>query len=569
MRAVLALILFSLFVGNDKVADFALDDTAGKRHTLYEHKDAKAVVLVFLGAECPMSQRYPPRLTDLHAKYKDVVFYGVDSNLECPTPLPKLPFPILLDRHQEIADRLQVSTIPCAIVIDSKWEIRYRGRIDDHKSEDLVRNRYLRDAIDAVLAGAEVKVKSTEAVGCSIQRKRAESSSAVTYSNRIAKLLNENCASCHRPGQVAPFSLLSYEDAKRWSVDLADAAKDKRMPPWRATNHGTFRGERVLSEPDIAALQTWADAGAPLGNPKEVPETPKFPDGWMLGTPDLVLTCEEYEVPAKGDDEYRCFVLPTNLPEDVWISAVEMRPGNMNVLHHIIGYVDSSGQADKNDADDPQPGYRSSGTGPGFIPSGDMGGWAPGNFPYALPDGVGRLLKKGSRIVLEIHYHKNGRKEKDRTQVGLHFAKKKIEKRLRWLELINWSFRIEAGAKRHKVVARHTVSEDLHAHFIIPHMHLIGREITVEAEFPDKTKKVLIRIDDWDFNWQDTYTFREPVALPKGTKLVATAYYDNSEENVNNPNRPPKTVTWGEQTTDEMNITFVGYTRDRENLEDE
>lgn len=560
MRAVLILLLF---LGNDKVSDFALDDTAGKRHTLYQHKNAKAVVLVFLGAECPMSNRYPPRLAELHARYKDVVFYGVDSNVECPTPLPKLPFPILLDRNQDLADRLKVATIPCAIVIDSSWEIRYRGRIDDHKAEDLVRNRYLRDAIDAVVAGTEVKVKETEAVGCTIQRKRAETSSDVTYANRIAKILNTNCVACHRPGQVAPFSLVNYEDAKRWAIDLADAAKDKRMPPWKPSNHGMFRGERVLTDDEIAALATWAEAGAPLGDPKQVPEPPKFAEGWMMGTPDLILTAEEYEVPATGDDEYRCFVLPTDLDEDKWISAVEMRPGNLNVVHHIIGYVDTSGRSAKLDAEDEKPGYKSSGTGPGFLPSGDMGGWAPGNFPYALPDGVGRLLKKGSRVVLEIHYHKNGRREKDRTQVGLYFAKKPVEKRLRWLELINWSFRIEPGAKRHKVVARHTVAQDIHAYFIMPHMHLIGREITVEAEFPDQSKKVLIKIPDWDFNWQDTYTFQEPIALPKGTKLVATAYYDNSEDNFNNPNRPPKVVTWGEQTTDEMNITFLGYTEDK------
>lgn len=560
----------------EKVDDFTLEDTQGRKHTLYEHKDARAVVLVFLGVECPMANRYTARLIELHRSYgaKGIVFFGVNSNgLESVEAIVRhalesqYPFPILLDREQKLADRLKVEVTPSAVLIDPAWEVRYRGRIDDHKTEELLKHSYLRDAIDAVLAGGAPAVTATEAVGCRIQRKReADERAPVTYSSHVANLLYRNCVTCHRPGQIAPFSLLKFEDAQRWAPDLLEAARDRRMPPWKPVNHGVFRDERILTEEEIDLLAKWVDAGAPRGDTAKDPAPPKFSEGWMLGEPDLVLEAEEYEVSADGDDEYRCFVLPTNFPQDRWVSALEIRPGNFNVVHHVLGYVDLSGQAEKLDRKDPKPGYKGSGSSPGFIPEEGMGGWAPGNIPYALPDGIGRLLPKGGRVVLEVHYHKNGRVEKDRTRIGLRFARTPIRKRLAWIELINFWFAIPAGAKRHKVTAQETIEEDIHAYSVAPHMHLIGREIRIEAELPDRTRKTLIDIPDWDFNWQDTYHFREPIPLPKGTKLHLTAVYDNSETNPNNPNRPPKKVTWGEQTTDEMCIGFLGYTRDVEDL---
>ena len=306
---------------------------------------------------------------------------------------------------------------------------------------------------------------------------------------------------------------------------------------------------------------------APLGDPARVPPPPSFAaTGWRFGEPDLVLTADAYEVSARGPDEYRCFVLPTDLTEDRWVVGVEHRPGNRRVVHHLIAYVDAHGTAKALDARDPEPGYRSKGTGPGFLPSGEMGGWAPGVQPEQLPPGVGRRLAKGASVVLEVHYHKNGRPETDRSSLGLYFAKEPIKKQWRWFELVNPMFSIPAGAKAHPVKQRRVVPRDATAYAVMPHMHLLGAEITVTASLPDGTTRRLVHIPAWDFNWQDIYFFAEPVKLPKGTVVDLRCVYDNSADNPNNPNSPPKPVRWGEQTTDEMALAFVSITWDAEDL---
>jgi peroxiredoxin len=562
----------------DKAPDFTLHDPAGKAHTLYGLKDPKAVVLVFLGIECPMVAKYGPRLNALHEAWasKGVAFLGLHSNAgetaEAVAAHAKhagYPFPVLLDPQRKAAVGLKVDTTPTAIVLDPGFFVRYRGAIDDHKSEDRVKNRYLADAITSVVAGRDVAVPETVATGCAIQRQPEPSvDSQVTYSGQVAEILNRRCVACHRPGQVAPFSLTTYEQAARWSRDIKRAAVAKSMPPWLPSNHGAFRDERWLTDAEIQTLARWSETGAPLGDRAKIPAPPAFKEGWVFGEPDLVLTGPEYDVPASGPDEYRCFVLPTDLPEDRWVSAVEVRPSNMRVVHHIIAYVDTTGLAEKLDAGDPKPGYQSQGTGPGFLPSGEMSGWAPGVTPYQLPEGVGRLLRKGARIVLEVHYHKSGRVEKDRATIGLHFSKKPVRHPLRWITPMNAGFVLKPGEKRNKVVAQARLKANVKAISIFPHMHLLGREMTAEAVFPDETRKTLIHVPAWDFNWQDTYHFKEPVPLPAGTKIVVTAYYDNSAENPDNPHNPPKTVRWGEQTTDEMCIVFLSYIRDEESGKD-
>ncbi|HKS16096.1 MAG TPA: redoxin domain-containing protein [Planctomycetota bacterium] len=572
-----ALVLAVLCVGasaprNEKAQDFTLNDPAGKAHTLYGLKDSKATVLVFLGIECPMVARYGARLADLHAAWapKGVSFLGIHSNagetaeaVAAHAKRSGYSFPVLLDPRRKTADGLKVDITPTAVVLDAAFFVKYRGAIDDHKSEDRVKSRYLSDAIASVVEGRDVAVAETTPVGCAIQRRaEAAADGDVTYAGQVADILNRRCVTCHRAGQVAPFSLTTYEQASRWSRDIKRATKAKTMPPWMPANHGEFRDERWLSDAEIDTLARWCDTGAPLGDKAKVPTPPKFPEGWMLGEPDLVLTGPDYEVGPTGPDEYRCYVLPTDLPEDRWVSAVEVRPGNMRIVHHIIAYVDTSGLSEKLDADDAKPGYRSQGTGPGFIPSGEMSGWAPGVTPYALPEGVGRQLRKGARIVLEVHYHKNGRVEKDRATIGLHFSKKPVRQPLRWITPMNAMFVLKPGEKRIKVTASQSFKRDVKAISIFPHMHLLGREMTAEALLPDGTRKTLIHVPAYDFNWQDTYHFKEPIPLPAGTKIEVTAYYDNSADNPDNPHNPPKAVRWGEQTTDEMCILFLSYIRD-------
>src|SRR6185436_7958557 len=251
------------------------------------------------------------------------------------------------------------------------------------------------------------------------------------------------------------------------------------------------------------------------------------------GQPDYVFKAEAgYELKAKGRDEYRCYVLQNPFNEDKWVTGIEYKPGNPRSVHHIIGYLDLGGGSEKKDAADPLPGYRSDGSGPGIFPSGSLSGWAPGNQPRMLREGAARLLRKGERLVLETHYHKTGRVEKDEgAQVALYFAKQPVKQQLHVFTLINENVNIPPGAEDHKMNALWVVPAPLRAFDVMPHMHLIGRSISVVARFPDGTSKDLVVIKDWDFNWQETYQFKAPLALPRGTRVRLEAHYDNSQNN--------------------------------------
>jgi peroxiredoxin len=563
----------------DAAPDFTLADLSGKAVTLSSLRGKKAVVLVFAGIECPRSTAAEARLSDLAKKYEPqgVAFYVINSNwsetVEAITERVKrvgFPLPVLKDPENKVADLFKVEVQPTALVLDGELRIRYRGLIDDHKTEELVKHAYLRDALDAVVAGSAPATAETRSVGCAIQRiSTRPSSAAVTYAKDVAPILNRNCVTCHRQGQVAPFSLESYEKAKAWSQEIMNTTKQRSMPPWKPTsNHGMYYNERLLSDPELAVLEKWHQGGAPEGDPKDAPPTPKFSDAWMMGKPDAVLKAEGgFELKAKGRDEYRCYVIQNPFDEDKWVTGVEYHPGNLRAVHHIIGYLDLSGLSEKKDAADPLPGYKSDGSGPGILPSGSLAGWAPGNQPRMLPEGTARLLRKGERLVLETHYHKTGRPEVDEgAQVALYFAKEPVKRQLHVHMIINPLVNIPAGAEDHKMTALWTVPQNVHALDVMPHMHLIGRTISVIATLPDGSTQDLVAIKDWDFNWQETYQFKEPLALPRGAKVRVEAHYDNSSNNPNNPSNPPKNVRWGEQTTDEMCIAFVAFTIDRQDL---
>lgn len=391
--------------------------------------------------------------------------------------------------------------------------------------------------------------------------------SAPTWSRDIAPIMFNNCASCHRPGEVAPFPLLSYADAKKHARQIALVTQTRFMPPWKAVpGHGDFTDENRLSDAQLATIQKWVEAGAPEGDPKAAPSAPQFKPGWQLGEPDAVLQAEEdFALAADGDDVYRCFVVPTSYSEDRYISAMEVRPGNRGVVHHVIAYIDTRGAARRRDEADPGPGYTSFG-GPGFVPAGTLGGWAPGNAPHHLPAGTGILLPKGADVVLQVHYHKSGKAETDRTRVGVHFTEGPVDKRVRFLMVINPFLRIPAGDASHLVRAERTLPADITVLAVMPHMHLLGREMTVTAKLPEGDEKKMVKVEDWDFNWQMSYTFKEPLKLPKGSRIDVEARYDNSTNNPRNPSNPPRDVTWGEQTTDEMCIAFMPYTVDAEHL---
>jgi hypothetical protein len=323
------------------------------------------------------------------------------------------------------------------------------------------------------------------------------------------------------------------------------------------------------SATEIASIRDWVAAGAPEGDPNDLPPARQWPETWALGAPDVVLAPERsFEVPSSDRDLYHCFVIPTRFAEDRYLSAVEFAPGNRQIVHHVLTYLDTTGASAALDQADPGSGYTCFG-GPGFAPTGGIGGWAPGARPEVDPDGVGVLLPAGARVVMQVHYHnRRPGAESDRTKIGLHFATKPVNKRARWIPVLTPTFLIPAEAPRHEVRAAYVIplGRDLHAIGISPHMHLLGREMKVTATSPDGTVQPLIYIDDWDFHWQGIYTFARPVPLPAGTRIDVEAVYDNSSANRRNPSAPPRDVKWGEETTDEMCIAFVRVTVDAEQL---
>lgn len=400
--------------------------------------------------------------------------------------------------------------------------------------------------------------------------------SQATFTNQVVRILQNNCQVCHHPGDIAPFPLMTYEEAKLRAPLIKEVTEKRYMPPWKPVEGcGEFKNSRRMSDGDVATLAQWVDAGAPEGDPADMPTPRQFPDRWSLGQPDAVLDLgTDYLPDPAGSDVYRCFSIPTNFAEDRWIGSVDVKPGNRAIVHHVLLFVDRTGQSAQLDANDPGPGYTCFG-GPGFSPastqdSGEfvLGGWAPGAAPQVLPEGVAARVPAGARIVLQVHYKPNGHPETDRTQVGLYFPTQPVRKQYRTLPIANRGFLIPAGAEHHKVTATLKLPAylDVHAVSMSPHMHLLGREMKVEAESPDGSTRCLIDIDNWDFHWQGGYQYKEALPVPGGTTIRVTAYYDNSANNPENPNSPPKDVRWGERTTDEMCLLFVGFTADLENL---
>jgi mono/diheme cytochrome c family protein/thiol-disulfide isomerase/thioredoxin len=540
-----------------------------------------ATVLVFYSSECPISNAYSPTLQELMGKYrqKPVDWVGIcvdpdlsDSEVKTHSRDFKLDFRIARDPLGSFARKIGATVTPEAFVLDDKGQVRYHGRIDDQFVARRVRNASpsgseLRDAIASVLNGKEVAIAHVAAVGCPIPEAPA-AVAAPTYTKDVASILQQNCQECHRRGQVGPFSLETYEQARKRAADIATVAEDRAMPPWKASPHVgvKFKDTRVLSDKDIATIVAWSKAGAPEGNPRDLPPPPKFADDWQLGTPDLIVdTGTDFQVPATGGDIYRCFVVPTKLDKDEYVTAIEYRPGNRRVVHHLLTYVDVSGEARKRDQADPGPGY-SCFSGPGEPIHGDLGGWAPGIQPSGLPEGIGRSLPRGGDIIVQVHYHPNGKAETDRTRIGLHFARKPIRQTLHWAAAADLGMELPAGNANVEIKAAWPIPVDLVAHAVTPHMHLLGHDISMSIKFPDGHEQDLIKIDDWDFNWQYSYFFEKPLELPKGSVLNVVAHYNNSDSNPRNPNKPPKLVKWGEATTDEMCVGFIAVTKKGQDL---
>ncbi|HTQ57159.1 MAG TPA: hypothetical protein VMI94_21970 [Bryobacteraceae bacterium] len=382
--------------------------------------------------------------------------------------------------------------------------------------------------------------------------------STPTFNKDIAPILYHNCATCHRPGQVAPFSLLTYQDAGKRADLIATITEKRVMPPWKPEpGYGVFANERRLSDQQIAMIRAWAKAGAPEGDARDKPAVPAFADSWEGRAPDKVLTMSHaYEVAADGPDQYRCFVMPLGVDHDVYLSGLEFRPGNRRVVHHALVFADATGTARRLAAGSPDGGYTCFG-GPKFPPAGLMGGWAPGASPPPESPALSQLIRQGTDIVVQIHYHPSGKTEKDQSSLGLRFSGPPTEGRA-GIILSSHRIDIPAGAAHYVVKTGVDLPRAVDIFGITPHAHYLGKEMKVTATLPGGAVMPLIWIKDWDFNWQGQYRYKDPVHLPKGTHIALEYTYDNSDENPRNPSHPPVRVTWGEETRNEMAVLFLG-----------
>jgi len=385
---------------------------------------------------------------------------------------------------------------------------------------------------------------------------------AVTFSEDVAPIVYANCVSCHRPGEAAPFSLITYEDVSKRAKLIAKVTESRQMPPWHAAHgYGEFADERGLTDAQIATIREWVAADMPKGSAAKMPALPTFTEGWQLGTPDLVLEMPEaFAVPAGGPDIYRNFVLPAGLDEDKWVRAVEFRPGTRKVVHHSVIHYVRGGSAAKIVSKDGKPGFGGAmpaGFIPAFAPAGEIGVWAVGTTPHVLPDGLAVPLPKGSDLVLQLHLHPTGKPETERAKIGLYFASAPPTRRIRELGVLGFfgllaGIDIPPGEKNFSIKGSLTLPADMRVLSVMAHAHYLGKEFKATATLPDGSTRPMLWIRDWDFNWQDRYFYKEPVALPRGTRIDVTVSYDNSADNPRNPCSPPVRVQWGLQSTDEM-----------------
>jgi len=543
-----------------KITDFTARNYNGKESSLKDLAESKVVVVAFLGVECPLAKLYAPRLAALEQEFagKGVAFIGIDSNRQDAVAEiahyareHKLSFPILKDAGNTIADQFAAARTPEVFVLDANRVVKYYGRIDDQYGfqeagvqfqRDEPKRRDLAIAVEEVLAGKPVSQSLTAVQGCLIGRVREPvANSDVTYANQISRILNAKCVECHRPGQIAPFPLTSYEETVGWSDMIREVTSDRRMPPWHADPAvGHFSNDVRLTDEELSLIDRWVKNGAPEGDSKQLPEPPKFTTGWQIGEPDQIISMREegFDVPAEGTVDYQRFVIDPGWEEDKWIKSIECKPGNPAVVHHIIIYI-------------VPPGVPPTGRA-GRLQTNWLAAFAPGLRQEALADGLGRYVQKGSKLIFECHYTPNGVAQNDRSVAGFIFADPAtVKKEVAVQNAGNFTFKIPPNEANFEVESEFVFRQNAVLLTVSPHMHVRGKDFRYDLIYPDGKTETILWVPHYDFGWQTTYRLTEPKIIPRGTKMHCVAHFDNSEDNFANPD-PSSEVTFGEQTWEEM-----------------
>lgn len=545
--------LFALLVVSSQVSG-ALDVTPSELRSLLKgNVGSKGTVVLFIGASCPVANKYIPRLNELRETWvkQGIAFVAFNSNAHesaVEVALHKKKFEISFDVYHDanhvVADLFQAEITPEAFLLSRSGDIVYRGRIDDqHRvgaSTFEARSEDLKNAIEAVIAGEDVPVALTKAVGCTIARDYTNPVE-LTYAKDIAAIMNDKCLVCHRPNAVAEF--FPWDDPET-VVAMAEMIKEvvvtNRMPPWHADPaYGEFSNNRSLTEEQKEALVAWVDMGAPMGDEDAIPPAPEFPDGeWSIGTPDKVIELpEEVTVPADGVVNYMYFKVPGTHEEDLYVERVECLPGSAAVHHIILYFIPPGGDSDNRRM---------------------VGGSAPGDLASILPHGLAKRIPKGSTFLFEMHYTPIGREVTDRSKVGLVFSEHPDPVPVYTHPLGYQRFEIPAGDPNYREEVHFEVVQDITALSFMPHMHVRGKAFEYRVKWPDGTLETVLNVPDYDFNWQSVYRYREPLKIPVGSEIHCIAHWDNSEDNPYNPN-PDKVVRFGEQTWDEMMFGFMDF----------
>ena len=531
------------------VDNFMLLDHMGVAHELYYYDDAAAIVIMIHGNGCPIVRNSLSDYQTLDKQYKskNVRFFLLNSNLQDDRASIaeeaqewSIELPILDDDDQLVGESLALTRTAEVLVIDpSSRQLIYRGPLNDRVSyelqKDAAQNHYLQNALNAHLANNPVPAAPHPAKGCLINFSDSASAEDISYVDDVAPILIDGCIDCHREGGIAPWSMSSYAMVQGFAPMIREVIRVKRMPPWHADPAvGYWREDRSLSIADRRTLVHWIEAGAPRGEGEDpLVKIPPADDGWLLGEPDLVLNVPAFGVPANGVVEYQFPSIDNPMDKDVWVNAVLVKPGNVKVLHHMFVGFSNGNRPDA------------------AVTDNFLGAWSPGAKLKRMDDGTAVLLPKDAKITFEMHYTPYGKATIDRTQVALYFADEPPKKILRYSEVLNHHLLIPAGARNYLDQAYFEFERDAHIYKLVPHSHYRGKSSQFFLQYPSGQKTLLLSVPNYDFNWQTTYSYTEPLAVPAGSRLIYQTTFDNSEHNDNNPD-PGRPVSWGLQSADEM-----------------
>ena len=534
----------------------------------------KALVLFFMEPQCPVCQNYIRSIQRLGVRFKEngVAWAAIDTNYgisseEIAAHARDLGLPLLQDKDLALTHKLGVDRVPCVIVADSGGKIRYRGRIDDQFSPGVMRKssttNELVDALTAIIEGKEIVNSWTVTAGCLItQHGKAKKAieGAPTWAGDVAAIIQNKCQVCHRPGEAGPFPLTSLKETLAWTDMMREVVSNKTMPPWHAdSTPGHFTNDRRLSDKELKTLTDWIDADCPEGDLSKAPASPAIHQGWRMGKPDQIFRMgKEVKVPAHYffgavGMPYQHILAEEEVSEDRWVKAYEVRPDQRAQVHHIIVYVIPPGQKFPALLVD---GERRSN--PDKFGSLMLGAYVPGDFPIIFPQGAAKKLLKGSKLLFQMHYTPNGKEAVDRSSVAVQYASEAPKHEIRTRAILNNRFRIPPGDGNHEVKSITRFDKPAVILSYSPHMHLRGKDFTMDLLTPEKVRTNLLRVPHYDFNWQESYNLGQYLQVPAGYSVECTAHFDNSKNNPANPD-PKKEVRWGDMTWEEMMIGFVDY----------